>query len=48
MRLALPLAAIAAVVAAVRVRRSAEVWHLAPDPASDHTPGHPVRNDEGP
>lgn len=32
-RLALSLAAIAAVVSAVRARRGAEVWHVAPDPS---------------
>ncbi|MGV7337795.1 hypothetical protein PJI17_03070 [Mycobacterium kansasii] len=48
MRLALSLAAIAAVVSAVRARRGAEVWHVAPDPESGYPSRDAVRNDEGP
>lgn len=39
-RLALPLAAIAAVLVVLRSRRRVEVWHV----AADHAPGR----DEGP
>ncbi|MCV7078423.1 hypothetical protein [Mycobacterium szulgai] len=43
-KIALPLAAIAAVALVVRSRRDVEVWHMAEDAPSDPIVNHP----EGP
>lgn len=46
-KVALPLAMLAAVAAVVRSRGDVEVWHMAADPAADE-PSYKPSYDEGP